>query len=329
VTWQPIEHRLLLLELLARGRAPRRRAQEAAFATLAELPWTRRTGRRDELALVAERRPELVALIARSWPEWSAALAELLARGLPPTPAGWARLETARRGERLPALPDRLNRHTAAALAGAHSKAGLAAIVLATLGDTATTHDGAVRMRPPRGLSARTAHGTLDLGAIAQVLGEVAIPERALRDGLTLAGPIRAVLSVENLGAFCDLPDLDGWLSVHVPGWDTPTVALLLAQLRDVPVVHFGDLDPNGVRILQHLRTGRPDVRWFVPEFWQEAVARHGLPGAWPAELDLRAAPAFVQELAARGLWLEQEVIVLDARLPAALAAMVWPRSVR
>jgi len=108
-----------------------------------------------------------------------------------------------------------------------------------------------------------------------------------------------------------------------VPGWDTPTVGLLLDRLRSVPVVHFGDLDPNGVRIMQHLRGMRTDVRWFVPSFWEESVETRGQSGTWPVDLDLRDAPALVHRLASHGLWLEQEAIVLDARLPADLLSML------
>jgi hypothetical protein len=86
-------------------------------------------------------------------------------------------------------------------------------------------------------------------------------------------------------------------------------------------VLHFGDLDPNGVRILQHLRRLRPDLLWFVPKFWQELVSTKGLPTTWPAELDLRDAPELVHHLARHGLWLEQESLALDPRLPAALEA--------
>jgi hypothetical protein len=321
--WQLFEERLLLLELLVRGRAKRRRAQETAFETLDGLPWTRLTGRRDEFGLVEDRRHELVSLIGKVWPDWTVALAELTARGLPPTPEGWVKLEEARRVAQLPDLPPVINRKTAAALVAPHSKAGLSAAAVAALTGTATTHDGAVRMRPPRGVLARTKRGDLDLEAVARVLGEVAIPERALREGLTLEGTIRAVLLVENLGAWRDLPDLDGWILVHVPGWDTPTVGLLLDGLRDVPVVHFGDLDPNGVRILQHLRTMRSDIRWFVPSFWGESVASRGQSGTWPEDLDLRGAPELVQRLAAQGLWLEQEAIVLDTRMEESLASML------
>jgi hypothetical protein len=323
VTWNRVEDRLLLLELLVSGRAKKRRSQEVAFETLADLPWTRRTGRRDEFGLVEDRRHELVALIGKVWPEWTETLAELTARGLPPSPDGWVKLEEARRVAQLPDLPPLINRKTAAALVASHSKADLSAVAMAALTGTVTTHDGSVRMRPPRGLLARTERGQLDLEAIARVLGEVAVPERALREGLTLEGTIRAVLLVENLGAWRDLPDLDGWLVVHVPGWDTPTVGLLLEKLRSVPIIHFGDLDPNGVRILRHLQDLRPGVRWFVPSFWEESVVTRGLPGAWPNEIDLSKAPPFVERLVAQRLWLEQETIVFDARLPSALMSML------
>jgi hypothetical protein len=321
--WQTAEERLALLELLVRGTLKRRRAQGATWDTLAELPWTRKTGRRDELGLVEDRRGELVALLARAWPAWGEALADLTARGLRPTPDGWAALGDARRAEGLPALPDQLNRRTAAALAAPHSKAILTERRLAALGDTETTHDGAVRARPPRGLIARTPRGVVDLASVAAVLGEISLPERALRDGLEIEGPLRAVLLIENLGAFCDLLPIEGWLFAHVAGWDTATVNRLFDRLTRAPVVHFGDLDPNGVRIFQHLRRHKPDLGWFVPSFWEELVESKGQRGAWPDDLDLSDAPVIVRELARRGLWLEQEPLAVDPRIPAALEAML------
>lgn len=88
MTWRTGEERLALLELLVQGTLKRRRAQEAAWGALAELPWTRLTGRRGELKLVAEHRHELVGLLDRVWPMWSDALAALTARGLAATPKG-------------------------------------------------------------------------------------------------------------------------------------------------------------------------------------------------------------------------------------------------
>jgi hypothetical protein len=147
--------------------------------------------------------------------------------------------------------------------------------------------------------------------------------DSALKDGLELAGPLPAVSLVENLGAFCDLPAIDGWLFVHVAGWDTATVSRLLEGLARVPVLHFGDLDPNGVRIFQHLRRQHPRLRWFVPSFWEELVESKGLRGDWPDDLALDDAPTLVRELVARGLWLEQEALVVDPRTPSALEAML------
>ena len=127
------------------------------------------------------------------------------------------------------------------------------------------------------------------------------------------------MLLVENLGAWRDLAAPEGFLIAHVPGWDTATVAHLFEQVRHLPIFHFGDLDPNGVRIYLHLREKRPDLRYFVPEFWGELVAAHGLPGFWPPDLELDSLPPLLRELAEREVWLEQERIVLDPRLREAL----------
>jgi hypothetical protein len=319
VSWASQAERLALLELLTSGTLRLRQSQAAAFEALAELAWSRRTGRRDELALVEQRRSDLVARMDRAWPSWGDALAALTARGLAPTPDGWAALQDAERAEGLPPLPVQLNRRTAAALVAPHSKSTLTARRSATLGGAEATPDGSSRLRPPRGVVATTPSGRLALSEVASVLGEVSIPERALTAGLTLEGPIRAALLVENLGVFCDLPALDGWLYAHVAGWDTATVARLLERLGHVPVVHFGDLDPNGLRIVQHLRALRRDLVWFVPEFWGELVESRGLPCVWPRDASLDAAPDLVRELARRGLWLEQELIALDPRTPESL----------
>jgi hypothetical protein len=162
-----------------------------------------------------------------------------------------------------------------------------------------------VLLRPPAGLKAWTRHCDIDLTAVARVLGEVAIPERAFMDGLRLKGELRAVLLVENLGAWHDLPSPPGWLFSHVPGWDTATVAHLFE------------------RIYVHLRERRPDLRWLIPPFWAHFVDSHGLRAPGPSDLDLGAAPVLVRELVARGLWLEQERIVLDPRITEALGQLV------
>ena len=321
--WESDNARLALLELLSHGSLKRRRNQSGAYDALAELPWTRATGRRDEISVVEERRTELASLIDRVWPAWRDVLADLVAAGLAPTPEGYGRLLDRERAAAIPDLPDRINRRTAASLTAPNSKASLTNVRRGALGGTSTSHDGAIRLRPPAGLSARTVKGTVNLSVIATVLGEVSIPERAFLDGLVFEGAIRTVLLVENLGAWRDLSPPPGWLLAHVPGWDTATVGHMLDRIPGIPVVHFGDLDPNGVRIMQHLCKRVPNLKWFLPEFWFELVDVCGLPTTWPQDLDLDFAPAPVRELAARGLWLEQERIVLDPRIIDALEAVL------
>jgi hypothetical protein len=325
VIWETDNARLALLELLSRGTLKRRRAQVEAYDALAELSWTRATGRRDEIGVVAERRTELAGLIDRVWPAWRGVLAELVVAGLPPTPEGYGQLLDRARAASLPELPDRINLRTATALTGPHSKVVLTEARKGALGETAHTHDGSIRLRPPAELSARTTAGVIDLSGVAAVLGEVSIPERALLDGLVFEGTIRAVLLVENLGAWRDLPQPTGWLFAHIPGWDTATAGHFLDRLSEIPIVHFGDLDPNGVRILLHLRRRASELRWLLPDFWFELAETCGLRATWPPDLALDFAPTQVRELAARGLWLEQERIVLDARMADALEAALAP----
>lgn len=321
--WERDQDRLALLELIDTGRLPRREGQAEAWRTLIDVRWTRRTGRQEVVALVAEHRQAVVELLDRVWPDWRLARTTLAARGLDPTPTGWRLLQDTLRAEDLGTLPDRLNIHTATSSVAPHSKATMGAGRRAALGRTTLTRDGIVRLRPHPGIRLRQGSETLDAAAVATVLGEVAVTERALLDGTVLEGLPRAVLLVENLGPYQDLQPPEGWMVVHVPGWDTATVRLFLGQLSAVPVLHFGDLDPNGVRIVRHLRTIRPDLRWAVPDFWREYLETRALTGDWPDDLDLSGAPPLVHELARLGLWIEQEVVTLDERLTPALAGMM------
>lgn len=317
--WERVEDRLALLELLTVGTLKRRTAQAAGYGWLSELSWTRNTGRRNEIRLMAERRAELVELLGRVWPGWQAEHVALVVAGEPPTPAGWTRLGDKRRAATLPDLPAQINRRTAAAAAAPGAKSTLTDERREVLGEVEITDDGVARLRPPPGLVAVRGNRRLDLDEVAAVLGEVGVSDRALRDGLRLEGRIDGVLLVENLGAWRDLPAHGRWMYVYVPGWNTMTVRQLLGAIPRASVVHFGDLDPNGVRIYRHLREYLPDLRWLVPEFWAELVDRHGQLREWPDEFDLEDAPELVQELARRGLWLEQERLVLDVRLLGAL----------
>ncbi|MCA9547173.1 MAG: hypothetical protein KC613_22380 [Myxococcales bacterium] len=325
--WTDEAQRLALLELWATGSLKRRQAQSDAWDELARLPWTRRTSRRDELALVETHRGDLEGLLDRVFPDWRVTADTLSGKGLPQDLHGYRALAEARRAATLPeTAPQRLNLRTATAALGAHSKATLGGRLRAALGPIEVTRDGLIRARPNPGLTVHRAQTVWSAESLAACLGELALTERALRDGTHLGGALpRAVLLVENVGFYVDVVAPAGWMVAHVPGWNTATIQLLLEQLPDTPVVHFGDLDPNGVRIVAHLQALRPDLIWAVPPFWEEQIALRGQKKDWPPDLDLRDAPALVQRLATGGIWLEQEALALDPRLTGYLDGVVGP----
>lgn len=321
--WEEDTERLALLELLEQRTLKRRKSQEKAWKWLSQLAWTRRTSRRDELRVVEEHGHELPALLDRVWPAWKDAQARLAAAELPPTDQGWRTLLDLERGRSVAKpLPSRLNRRTATAVVAPHSKSTLSAIRRETLVDVDLTRDGLIRLRPSPGLAIGRGTTRFEVDPLLVVTRELVLTERSLRDGTELTGATpEALLLVENLGPYLDLTPPEGWLVAHVPGWNTATAQILMERLREVPVVHFGDLDPNGVRIVRHLRKMRPDLIWAVPSFWGELVHTRGLRKRWPDGLVAASDPELVRVLAAQGRWLEQETITLDPRLPAALAA--------
>ncbi len=318
--WDRDENRLALVELVHEGRLGLREGQRAAWEFAAGLPWTRTTGRRNELEFVPSFRADAEDMLDGRWPEWRVARERLVQAGLPVTHEGWKRLRDRDRASQAGALPGRLNTKTAAALVGPHSKAGFTGERRSALEGIDITNDGIARLRPNRGLVLETTSCRVAASLLVGVAGEVALNERALRDGTRLAGDRpRAVLTVENLGPYMDVPAPPDWMVVHVPGWNTAAAVRILDQLEGVPIVHFGDLDPEGTRIVGSLRQRYPRLQWTVPDFWREWLPDRAQRKPWPDDLDLSGVPSLVQDLQRRGLWLEQETITLDPRLPGAL----------
>ena len=323
--WGDESNRCALLELWATGVLRRLRRNGEAWDELQRLPWTRLTGRSGELTLVPERRPELEQLLNGCWPEWRQVAAWLGEAGHPLDESGWRALQDQWRREEFPGAPGpRLNRRTAAGALAEHSKAGLRASHRSILQETTLTADNILRLRPCDGMLLQREGVQHDATALARLLGEVVLTERAMLEGTRLAGRLpAAVLVVENLGPYVDLPAPEGWLVAHGPGWNLKAVEMLLDQLSPaVPVVHFGDLDENGVRIARLMRSLRAGVRWFVPEWWADYLPR-ARPGEWSDALDLSDAPPLVRRLKEEGRWLEQELIALDDRLPGALLSVL------
>lgn len=281
--WDRQEHKLALLELIATGKLRKRRSQMIAWEWLVQLSWTRESGRRDEIALDDCRASEGKRLLDQVWPDWPDVLAELRSAGLPVSERGWRQLQDVERARLAAGLPPRLNRRTALAQVGGHSKTTLSRTLHASLASTDLTHDGTVRLRPSSGLEITSGNTAVKADVIVSLLGEVILTERSLLAGTYFGGVLpRCLLTVENLGPYLDINVPADCLVAHVPGWNTRTIRMVFDLLPAVTCLHFGDLDPNGVRIIRHLRELRPMIKWLVPEFWSAQITARGLKAEWP-----------------------------------------------
>ena len=327
--WGERRHAMALVELHETGELPRRSRQEAAWDALLEIRWAQRTGRAAVLALEPTARGEVRTTLDGAWPEWEEVARRMRAAGLALTLSGFRELEQRERAQAASELelPGRMNRRTAAAVVGRHAKAGLGPFERLVVEDVDLTDDGLVRMRPSARLTVNRSGTEYDGHHLAGLLGELMLTDRAIRDGTHLRGTApRAILTVENLGAYQDARVPDDVLVLHVPGWNTQTTRQLLDEFIDVPILHFGDLDPNGVGILLHLRRWREDIRWFVPDFWEEYAEKKALAREWPPLEFPPETPEWVRALASAGVWLEQETIVLDPRFQESLNAATGAR---
>lgn len=309
----------LALATLLRGSLRRAASTASAWDLALAAGWVATTHRTGEVVLREAWRADVEARLTALCPTWRDDVSALEEAGLPLSPAGWRALRDHRRQGKLPTtLPRRLNQRTAAAALRSHSKALLGEGARAALEGVQVTHDNFVRLRPHAGLRVAAPSGDVDAALLVAMCGDVCVTERAFLDGTRLAGPApEALVLVENVGAFVDLPLPSGWCAAHVPGWNTSMVAPLRDAWPETPAVLFGDLDPNGVSIARTLQASWPGLRWFVPE-----LARDYLDGAqsgeWPA---LGEVPPVIAELSRRSRWIEQEVLLLDSRLVRELAA--------
>ncbi|TCO82710.1 hypothetical protein EV699_104102 [Plasticicumulans lactativorans] len=275
----------------------------------------------------AEARASLERRLDRLLPAWRTLIAEAAAGGLDPgRPEELRALQRAALLARtLPvALPARLNQRVQQALWGAHSKQARD-----ELHRVPPSADGVLRLRCAPGLELCLGGTPLGTGERTAREGEIVLAERALDAGLGWDAPGPAgLITVENLGAYVELPLPQRWAVLWVPGHDQALA------LRHLPALaggrgwlHFGDLDGAGLAIGERLAAalGRAPAP-FIPEWWGEYLeAGFGLTPAaaaapWPEAPSGERHP-LLATLAERGLWLEQEAILLDRRLPASLAA--------
>jgi hypothetical protein len=89
----------------------------------------------------------------------------------------------------------------------------------------------------------------------------------------------------------------------------------VVSRIRKQLIVHFGDLDPKGIAIFQALINEGFPVQHFVPSYVEEFVLTNAQTCDSPwAQREFAPMHSVVSKLAAQGLWLEQEALVLDHR---------------
>ncbi|MFM4719218.1 Wadjet anti-phage system protein JetD domain-containing protein [Aeromonas bivalvium] len=166
-----------------------------------------------------------------------------------------------------------------------------------------------------------------DMTFAINLLGELALPERALAGLRGVEWQGRQLVTVENKGAFVDYPLQEGELLLYVPGRNTALAKKLLPLLPEsLPWAHFGDLDQRGLEIAAELAqaTGRPLALWlpanladYLPHYARplsrtSAEQQGKIP--WQSQLWGRASGSAVTEvlnhLMVNKCWLEQEVLV-------------------
>jgi hypothetical protein len=330
--WENSEYRAALLKLWATHILKRSSKVQPLVEHLLELGWITQSPRQSELMLNELGLARLPVLLDRVWPTWRETLDQLHNANLPLTAEGLGDL--ARTSRSLPPLPQRLHHKTYAALARAHSKCLTDKEPLPS--DLTLTTDGVLRIRANQGLILGLGTHQLSGDEVMAAVGEVILPERAILDGIRVYGALPgAVMTVENLGPFIDMPKPLELLLIHQPGWNTSLSRQLMQALGPMPSplhfgpmpvrFHFGDLDPEGLAIYQHLHREEQSTRLFLPAFWDEYVElfAHPLADAWPQKIVESFSEPLLQRLFAANSWLEQEPIILDERIARELARLV------
>lgn len=178
------------------------------------------------------------------------------------------------------------------------------------------TDDWAVRGRVNCATILHTPDGPLDLMKLTQMLTEFSIPQRAWLATNGLSGVLPSfVLTVENISPLVDLALPEATMILFCQGAAVEGSVRLLRALPDATWMHFGDLDAAGVQIaarIAKLTDRTPSL--YVPSFADDYLARR-LVAKQPWSCSPFGTP-ILKSLSASKAWLEQEIFILDARLP-------------
>lgn len=326
MNWTDEDLQVAALRLMLRRWLKRTKASTHFLEQLEQIGIAAPTRRRDEFELVNGRENDLKTYLFSRWPDYAIAAAAFMNQ---PDSIDVAQLRALRRVHlQSPSGFRQLNRKTWSAWAGAHSKSGEGS----TPSDVELTVDDVLRVRVNLGLRIRGDDGSeLDLDAWQRLLKETVIPERAFSGEWAFSGTMPTViLTVENLGAFEDIQKPTGCLLIHTPGWNTTLGMRFMAKMpADIPWWHFGDLDPNGLKIGMSLGITGMEARkpriW-IPPSAEQLLETHSLKqeAPWPVgEIpDHILANESIAWLVHKGRWMEHEAMVLLSEFTDDLASL-------
>lgn len=164
------------------------------------------------------------------------------------------------------------------------------------------------------------------------ILGEIALPERALIGLQAIEWQGLQIITVENKGAFMDYPLKEGELLLYVPGLNTVLAKRMIPLLpATIPWAHFGDLDQRGLDIAAGLALAinRPRALWLPVnlleyiQHYERAVTRKldgqrsqrgKIPWRQMEYKSNNALFAVLDRLRTNRTWMEQEVLVSASR---------------
>jgi len=312
-------------ELVLGPAIKRRRRNERVIDSFANHGWVSHTSRQDEFVITQTGRLIAEKRLSEHWPGWREDLGAFANMGLSPEDATAWNLFRRAQSNQVPRLLTRINRRTLHAWERRHSKVAVSA-PSELFANARVTVDEVTRLRlPPHSKLFLHDGATVDCDSLMGIFGEVVIPERAwerIRQFEVSSGS--AIISIENKGAFVDFPSVPKATLVFLPGDNTSALQQVISKMRNQPIIHFGDLDPDGINIFETFLTKNIPVQHFVPTYVEEFLITHALPckGPWPRQ-DYPSLHPIVSILASRSLWLEHEALVLDHRFEAELESMI------
>lgn len=211
-----------------------------------------------------------------------------------------------------PKASNLINRRTWYSISGVGPKEK--SLVSATARDVVLTHDALTRFRPNMGLEMELDGQTIAISDIAHSLGEFSLSERGLRKHPKFKGILpSAIITVENLGSYIDLPLPSDMLAIFSPGTDIRCAVQLMKFFPNVNWIHFGDIDPEGVQIAHTLAaalTRQPQI--YIPSFAEDYLKRtQKRTVVWQKTYGL----SFLAALQKIEAGIFQEIFMLDERL--------------